>query len=78
MAAFVTPWLKVIGYRDRLEPEIFRELGKVDQLTRGGRLVAPVGGKVYEQELVVVDKSGTGEIHRRAVAPVRFVPMVPE
>jgi len=50
----------------------------LDQLTHPGRLVAPVGGRVYAQELVVVDKSGTGEIHRRAVAPVRFVPMVPE
>ena len=50
----------------------------LDQLTRPGRLVAPVGGRVYAQELVVVDKSGTGEIHRRAVASVRFVPMVPE
>ncbi len=50
----------------------------LDQLARRGRLVAPVGERVYAQELVVADKSGTGEIHRRVVAPVRFVPMVPE
>ena len=48
----------------------------IEQLTRGGRLVAPVGDSPATQELVVVEKTMGGEIHRQAVAPVMFVPMV--
>jgi protein-L-isoaspartate(D-aspartate) O-methyltransferase len=48
----------------------------IEQLTRGGRLVAPVGDSPATQELVVVEKTMGGEIRRRAVAPVMFVPMV--
>ena len=55
-------------------PEIPQKL--IEQLTRGGRLVAPVGGSPATQELVVLEKSIGGEIRRRAVAPVMFVPMV--
>jgi protein-L-isoaspartate(D-aspartate) O-methyltransferase len=55
-------------------PEIPQRL--IDQLTRGGRLVAPVGDSPATQELVVLEKSASGEIRRRAVAPVMFVPMV--
>jgi protein-L-isoaspartate(D-aspartate) O-methyltransferase len=56
-------------------PEIPQKL--IEQLTRGGRLVAPVGDSPATQELVVLEKSTGGEIRRRAVAPVMFVPMVP-
>ena len=48
----------------------------IEQLTRGGRLVAPVGNSPATQELVVLEKTIGGEIRRRSVAPVMFVPMV--
>jgi protein-L-isoaspartate(D-aspartate) O-methyltransferase len=48
----------------------------IEQLARGGRLVAPVGDSPATQELVVVEKTMGGEIRRQAVAPVMFVPMV--
>jgi protein-L-isoaspartate(D-aspartate) O-methyltransferase len=48
----------------------------IEQLARGGRLVAPIGDSPATQELVVLEKTPTGEIRRRAVAPVMFVPMV--
>jgi protein-L-isoaspartate(D-aspartate) O-methyltransferase len=56
-------------------PEIPKAL--VDQLKPGGRLVAPEGRSVWDQELVVIDKGKDGRLKRRAVLPVRFVPMVP-
>jgi len=46
------------------------------QLKPGGRLVAPVGGTVLGQELVVVEKGTDGKLRERSVLPVRFVPMV--
>jgi protein-L-isoaspartate(D-aspartate) O-methyltransferase len=48
----------------------------IEQLARGGRLVAPVGDSPATQELVVVEKTIGDEIRRRAVVPVMFVPMV--
>jgi protein-L-isoaspartate(D-aspartate) O-methyltransferase len=48
----------------------------INQLKPGGKLVAPVGGSVLNQELVVVEKSADGRIHQRSIFPVRFVPMV--
>jgi len=48
----------------------------VAQLKPGGILVAPVGGTVLGQELVVVEKTADGKIRERSVFPVRFVPMV--
>ena len=48
----------------------------VEQLRPGGRLVAPVGESPGTQELVVIEKTPGGEIRRRTVAPVMFVPMV--
>lgn len=55
-------------------PEIPQAL--LDQLRAPGKLVAPVGRNPVDQELVVVDKSADGKLRRRAVFPVRFVPMV--
>jgi protein-L-isoaspartate(D-aspartate) O-methyltransferase len=49
----------------------------LDQLARGGRLVAPVGPSRFAQELVVVEKGAGGRISRRNVLDVVFVPMVP-
>jgi protein-L-isoaspartate(D-aspartate) O-methyltransferase len=45
----------------------------VDQLKEGGRMIIPVG-PAGDQELFVLQKQG-GRVERRAVLPVRFVPM---
>jgi protein-L-isoaspartate(D-aspartate) O-methyltransferase len=46
-----------------------------EQLQPGGRLVAPVGEGDKDQELVVIEKSGIGELSKRSVIPVRFIPL---
>lgn len=46
----------------------------IDQLRDGGRMIIPVGDDWRGQDLVLLDKKGTNVI-RRAVLPVRFVPM---
>jgi protein-L-isoaspartate(D-aspartate) O-methyltransferase len=48
----------------------------IEQLAPNGRLVIPIGNR--EQELLIVEKSATGEIHKRTIAPVAFVPMTGE
>jgi protein-L-isoaspartate(D-aspartate) O-methyltransferase len=48
----------------------------VDQLKDGGRMIIPVG-PTSNQDLVLLHKSG-GILKRRAVLPVRFVPMTGE
>ena len=53
-------------------PEIPHVL--LDELARGGRLVAPVGAASF-QELVVIEKRPDGSLHRSTAAPVIFVPM---
>jgi protein-L-isoaspartate(D-aspartate) O-methyltransferase len=45
----------------------------LEQLAEGGRMLVPIGGK-DEQSLVLFVKRG-GEIQRRDVGPVRFVPL---
>jgi protein-L-isoaspartate(D-aspartate) O-methyltransferase len=55
-------------------PEVPQAL--LDQLARGGRLVAPVGSAWREQELVVIDKAASGALRRRTASGVQFVPMV--
>lgn len=47
----------------------------IDQLAAPGRLVAPVGPDRGAQELVVVEKTGTGETRQRTILPVAFVPL---
>src|SRR3982074_399129 len=47
-----------------------------DQLKEGGRMIIPVGGP-GDQELYLLEKE-YGTLHRRAVSPVRFVPMTGE
>jgi len=49
----------------------------VDQLAEGGRMIIPVGGRLEAQELHVLRKKD-GKVERRAVLPVRFVPMTGE
>lgn len=49
----------------------------IEQLAEGGRMIIPVGSRYAPQELVLLRKSG-GEIERRELLPVRFVPMTGE
>lgn len=53
-------------------PEVPQAL--VDQLAPGGCMVVPVGTTF--QELLLVEKSKGGEISKRVITGVRFVPMV--
>jgi protein-L-isoaspartate(D-aspartate) O-methyltransferase len=53
-------------------PEIPQAL--VDQLAEGGCMVVPVGTAF--QELLLVEKKKGGEITKRVITAVRFVPMV--
>src|SRR2546425_1044409 len=48
----------------------------VDQLREGGRMIIPVGG-FGDQELYLLEKKN-GQLQRRSVLPVRFVPMAGE
>ena len=48
----------------------------IDQLKEGGRMIIPVGS-FGDQELYLLEKKN-GELQRRAVLPVRFVPMTGE
>jgi protein-L-isoaspartate(D-aspartate) O-methyltransferase len=48
----------------------------IDQLKEGGRMIIPVGG-FGDQELYLLQKQN-GQLQRRAVLPVRFVPMTGE
>ena len=50
----------------------------IRQLKPGGRLVIPVGGRFLTQQLLLIEKTGEGEIVTRQVAPVRFVPLTGE
>jgi len=47
----------------------------VDQLRPGGRLVIPVG-RGEDEQLMLIRKDSRGRISRRAILPVRFVPLV--
>lgn len=47
----------------------------VEQLKAGGRLVIPVGQPYDDQELMLVEKDGRGEIALRSILPVAFVPL---
>ncbi|HEU4929140.1 MAG TPA: protein-L-isoaspartate(D-aspartate) O-methyltransferase, partial [Candidatus Krumholzibacteria bacterium] len=46
----------------------------IDQLAAGGRMVVPVGTTF--QELLLVEKAKDGEVSKRVITGVRFVPMV--
>jgi len=46
----------------------------IEQLKPGGRMVIPVGRSTFGQDLMVIEKSATGDISERVVLPVAFVP----
>ena len=47
----------------------------IEQLRPGGRLVIPIGPRHGDQELIVLTKDAAGEVTRRDVLPVAFVPL---
>jgi protein-L-isoaspartate(D-aspartate) O-methyltransferase len=47
----------------------------VEQLKPGGRMVIPVGSLYEGQDLELIEKDASGQISRRQIAPVRFVPL---
>jgi len=47
----------------------------IDQLRSGGRMVIPVGGRFFVQQLLLVQKTKDGKVKTRQVLPVRFVPL---
>jgi len=48
----------------------------VEQLAPGGRMILPLGG--HYQELVLIQRTREGQLSRRNLIPVRFVPMTGE
>lgn len=50
----------------------------VRQLKPGGRMVIPVGGRFQTQQLLLIEKSATGELVTRQMGAVRFVPLTGE
>ncbi len=47
----------------------------LEQLRPGGRLVVPIGEPGCIQQLMLLEKSAAGEVSRRDVLPVAFVPL---
>ncbi len=50
----------------------------LEQLKPGGRMILPVEGSFGFQHLVVITKDDKGNLRKRNVMPVRFVPMTGE
>ncbi len=50
----------------------------LEQLKPGGKLVIPVGAQHGEQDLLLVELGEDGDIRKRSVLPVRFVPLTGE
>lgn len=49
----------------------------IAQLKPGGRMVIPVGAAGGAQDLLLIVKTAEGRVERKAILPVRFVPLVP-
>lgn len=47
----------------------------IKQLKPGGRMLIPVGSRFMVQELLLVQKSASGEVSTRQLLPVAFVPL---
>lgn len=50
----------------------------LDQVTKGGRIVMPLGSPGWVQQLVKVTKRPDGAIERESLGGVRFVPLIGE
>lgn len=50
----------------------------IEQLRTGGRMVIPVGTPYASQELLLVEKNVDGQVRRKSVLPVAFVPLTGE
>jgi len=50
----------------------------IEQLKPGGRICIPVGGPRLNQELILATKDAKGEIARKTLIPVIFVPLTRE
>ncbi len=50
----------------------------IEQLKPGGRMIIPVGGAAWTQELVLLTKDSQGTVSRENLMPVRFVPLTRE
>lgn len=50
----------------------------IDQLAPGGRLVLPVGKRHYAQDLMLLQKDHSGQVHTSNLLPVSFVPLTGE
>ncbi len=46
-----------------------------EQLKPGGRMVIPVEGSYYQQELILIEKNEKGELRSKTILPVAFVPL---
>lgn len=65
------PFDAIIGTAaaDRVPPPL------LEQLKPGGRMILPVSNEIGFQYLILVTKDVEGQLDRREVMPVRFVPM---
>ncbi len=54
---------------DHVPPPLIR------QLKPGGRMVLPVGGRFFAQQLIVIHKQEDGSLTTRKILPVAFVPL---
>ncbi|MEO8176873.1 MAG: protein-L-isoaspartate(D-aspartate) O-methyltransferase [Sphingomicrobium sp.] len=50
----------------------------IDQLVTGGRLVMPIGGRAWTQQLIKLTKLRDGRTKRENLGEVRFVPLIGE
>lgn len=68
------PFDAIIGTAaaDRIPPPL------IEQLRAGGRMILPVSDEVGFQYLILITKDASGQLDRRQVMPVRFVPMTGE
>jgi len=50
----------------------------IRQLAPGGRMIIPVGGPFFVQQLMMIEKHSDGTVTSRHLLPVRFVPLTGE
>ena len=72
MIPYEMRWLIVTAAAEHIPPPL------LEQLKPGGKLVIPVGEHRGYQELLLVEVDEQGEISKRSVLPVRFVPLTGE